>query len=62
MFKALASPGGTVSRVMPVDKTSMLIGVLLAVIFLRERPGAMNWAGIALMTVGAVMAGWKSGT
>jgi transporter family protein len=44
---------------MPIDKTSMLIGVLLAVIFLRERPGLVNWVGIVLMTCGAVMAGWK---
>ena len=62
MFKALASPGGTVGQVMPIDKMSMVVAVVLAVIFLRERPGVVNWVGVGLMTVGAVMAGWKNGT
>jgi len=61
MFKALASPGGDASRVMPIDKMSMPIAVILAVIFLGDRPSAMNWAGIALMTAGAVMAAWPRG-
>jgi transporter family protein len=58
MFLALGSPGGDASRVMPVDKMSMPLGVILAVAFLGERPTGTNWAGIALMSVGAVLAAW----
>jgi transporter family protein len=61
MFKALAvaPPGQAVARVTPIDRMSLVVGVVLAVIFLRERPGTVNWVGIGLMTVGAVLAGWK---
>jgi transporter family protein len=61
MFKALslAPPNQAVARVTPIDRMSLVVGVLLAVIFLRERPTTTNWLGIALMTIGAVLAGWK---
>ena len=61
MFKALAvaPPGQAVARVTPIDRMSLVIGVVLAVIFLRERPSTTNWLGILLMTAGAVMAAWK---
>jgi len=58
MFMALAAPGGDASRVMPIDKLSMPLAVVLAVAFLGERPSGVNWAGIGLMSVGAVMAAW----
>ena len=45
-----------VSKVAPIDKLSMPLGILLAVIFLRERPTAINWIGIALITGGAYLA------
>ena len=42
-----------VSRAGPIDKLSVTFAVVLAVVFLRERPTALNWAGIVLMVVGA---------
>ena len=44
-----------VSRVAPIDKASTPIAVVLAVVLLHERPGAINWLGIALMLVGAYL-------
>jgi len=60
MFKALASPGGEVSKVGPIDKLSMPLSIVLAVILLNERPSGINWAGIGLMAVGAYMVAHKS--
>jgi transporter family protein len=53
-FKALKL--ADVSKVAPIDKLSMPLGILLAVLFLRERPSAMNWVGIILIAVGAYLA------
>ena len=53
-FKALRL--AEVSQVAPIDKLSMPIGIVLAVLFLRERPGPMNWLGIALIACGAYLA------
>ena len=44
-----------VNRATPIDKLSMPIAVVLAMIFLRERPTGTNWVGIVLMLVGAVL-------
>lgn len=44
-----------VSRTYPLDKLSVAIGVLLAVLFLKERPGGWNWTGIGLMVLGAYL-------
>jgi transporter family protein len=59
MFKALASPGGDVSKVGPIDKLSMPLSILLAVLVLHERPGAINWVGIGMMVVGAYLVAHK---
>ena len=53
-FKALKL--AEVSQVAPIDKLSMPLGILLAVIFLKERPGAINWLGIILIAGGAYLA------
>ena len=53
-FKAIQL--GTVSRVAPIDKLSMPLAVLLAVMFLGERPSSMNWLGILLIAGGAYLA------
>jgi transporter family protein len=45
-----------VSQVAPIDKLSMPLGLLIAVIFLRERPSALNWLGILLIAGGAYLA------
>ena len=60
MFKALSSPGGDVSKVAPIDKLSMPLSIVLAVVLLHERPSGINWAGIALMAVGAYLVAHKS--
>lgn len=51
-----------VSRVAPIDKLSTVIAVLMAVLFLRERPSAVNWAGIVLMVAGAYLVSMKPST
>ncbi|MFT3788311.1 MAG: EamA family transporter [Tepidisphaeraceae bacterium] len=56
-FKALALADA--SKVAPIDKLSMPLGILLAVLFLRERPSAINWVGIVLITGGAYLAALK---
>ena len=44
-----------VSRVAPIDKLSTPLAVLLAVVFLRERPAPINWLGVAIMIAGAYL-------
>ena len=49
-----------VSKVAPIDKLSIPLGILLAVIFLQERPSPINWLGIFLITGGAYLATTKA--
>jgi len=44
------------SKVGPIDKLSVPLGVILAVIILGERPSGINWVGIALIAGGAYLA------
>jgi transporter family protein len=53
-FKALKL--AEVSRVAPIDKLSMPLGIFLAVLVLKERPSAINWLGILLIAGGAYLA------
>lgn len=53
-FKAIQV--GTVSQVAPIDKLSMPLAVLLAVMLLGDRPSLTNWLGIALIVGGAYLA------
>lgn len=46
---------GDASRVAPVDKLSVALVAIFAVIFLRERPAATDWLAIGLMTAGAFL-------
>lgn len=57
-YKALRLAG--VSKTYPLDKLSVVIAVVLAVIFLGERPSLTNWSGIGLMIVGAYLVTMKS--
>ena len=50
---------GEVSKVAPIDKLSMPLGIVLAVLLLGERPTAINWLGIALISGGAYLATMK---
>lgn len=52
-YRALAL--ADVSKTYPIDKLSVVLGVLLAVLILGERPSSWNWTGIALMVIGAYL-------
>lgn len=52
-FRALQI--GEASRVAPVDKFSVVLVAIFAVIFLNERPGIREWLGILLITAGVVV-------
>jgi transporter family protein len=51
-FRALKV--GNASQVAPIDKLSVVLVALFAVIFLGERPSSVNWLGI-LMVGGGVL-------
>jgi transporter family protein len=46
---------GEASKVAPVDKFSVVMVALFAVIFLGERPGIREWLGILLVTAGVLV-------
>lgn len=50
-FRALSL--GDASRVAPVDKLSVVLVAVFAVLFLGERLSALGWTGVALVAVGA---------
>ena len=54
MFRALRQ--AHVSQVGPIDKLSMPIAIVLAVVLLHERPSAINWIGIAMIVAGVYLA------
>jgi bacterial/archaeal transporter family protein len=56
-FRALKL--GDASKVAPVDKLSVLLVAVFAVIFLGERPAPREWLGIALVGAGVLVLGFK---
>jgi transporter family protein len=52
-FRALKL--GEASRVAPIDKLSVVMVAVFAAIFLSERLSSVNWAGIGLITLGAIL-------
>ncbi|MFZ1469789.1 MAG: EamA family transporter [Paracoccaceae bacterium] len=56
-FRALKL--GDASRVAPVDKLSVVLVAVFAAIFLGERLGTTQWAGVTLIAAGAVLVAWK---
>lgn len=50
---------GDVSQIAPVDKLSVPVAALLAVLLLGERRSALNWVGIMLIAVGGFLAALK---
>ena len=56
-FRALQL--GPASRVAPLDKLSVVLVAVFAVLFLGERPSLPNWLGIVLIAAGAVLVGWR---
>lgn len=51
-FKALQM--GKASQVAPIDKLSLVLVTLFAVIFLGERPDKQDWLGISLISIGVL--------
>ena len=56
-FRALQA--GDASKVAPVDKLSVVLVAIFAVIFLHERPPLKDWFGILLVAAGVVILGLK---
>jgi bacterial/archaeal transporter family protein len=54
-FRALKL--GQASKVAPIDKFSVVLVALFAVLFLGERPSVRDWCGIALVAAGVVVLG-----
>jgi transporter family protein len=52
-FRALKI--GEASRVAPIDKLSVLLVAIFAVIFLGERPSVRDWTGIAMVGAGVLL-------
>ena len=56
-FRALKV--GDASKVGPVDKLSLLLLVVFAVIFLKERPSLREWTGILMVGAGVLVLAFK---
>ncbi|KPN71199.1 EamA family transporter [Neisseria sp. 83E34] len=56
-FKALQL--GEASKVAPVDKFSIVLVAVMAVLFLKERPNAQEWLGIGLITAGVLVLAFR---
>ncbi|SRR5712691_6093974 len=52
-FRALKI--GNAGQVAPVDKMSVVLVAIFGVLFLGEKLTALNWAGVALIALGAVL-------
>lgn len=52
-FRALKI--GEASKVAPVDKFSLLLVAVFAVLFLGERPSVREWAGILMIGAGVIV-------
>lgn len=56
-FRALQL--GNASQVAPVDKLSVVLVAVFAVIFLGERPAGRDWLGIGLVAIGIMILSWR---
>lgn len=50
---------GDAARVAPIDKLSVVLVALFAVLFLGERLSAPNWLGVALIGGGAILVAYR---
>ena len=55
LFYFLALKYGPVTKVAPIDKLSVVIAALLAILFLGEKINTLNLIGIGFITVGAII-------
>ena len=56
-FRALKL--GDASKVAPIDKLSLVLVAVFAVLFLNERPSVREWAGILLIGAGVLVLAFK---
>ncbi|NLJ86497.1 MAG: EamA family transporter [Firmicutes bacterium] len=56
-FRALQM--GPASKVAPIDKLSVVLVAIFAVLFLGERPSPKDWLGIALVGIGTLVLALK---
>lgn len=56
-FRALQI--GEASKVAPVDKFSLVLVAIFAVVFLGERPSIRDWVGISLVAIGVLVLAFK---
>lgn len=56
-FRALKV--GDASKVAPVDKLSLLLVAVFAVVFLHERPSLREWTGILMVGAGVLVLAFK---
>lgn len=56
-FRALKL--GDAARVAPVDKLSVVLVALFGAAFLGERLSGANWAGVALISLGAILVAYQ---
>lgn len=56
-FRALKI--GDASKVAPVDKLSLVLVAIFAVLFLGERPNWREWLGIGLVALGVFVLGFR---
>ena len=52
-FRALSL--GEAARVAPIDKLSVVLVAVFGVVFLGEKLSGLNWLGVALIALGAVL-------
>ena len=55
LFYFLALKHGQVHQVAPIDKLSVVMAVLLAVLIFGEEVSAAHWLGIALIAIGGLI-------
>ena len=55
LFYFVALKYGKVSQVAPVDKLSVVLATIIAVVFLHETVSIMSAGGVALITFGIIM-------
>ena len=59
LFYFLALQNGKVSQVGPIDKLSVVIAVIIAVLFLGEKISWVNAVGVAMIAGGAILVALK---
>ena len=59
-YHALTLPGGMISKVAAIDKLSVPLTIIIAVLFLRnEKLAAINWLGVLLIVAGSYCVAYK---